>query len=294
MDWKILIAVLGSTILGAILLMGTLFSIVSAHPVEQSRMLTANVKSPGIYVITLPKTERMSSDFSNLVILQNGEKVPFWIEGVSKHWAKIWMKVNKPGNVAFTTSNRRYSGEGAKVFPVFDDFTRLESRKWRVINELPQIKAWERISRIRRCMESTVKDGKLIAENGKPFGKCKLVFEEHLKKIAVVKMKASGNFEIGFEGMKKSVLILTNSFRSKGWKLEFRVNRRVLRRMNVPETRGWFTLEVKPETLKINGKSLEIGKFEPRRFFLSVGTPGRVELDYVYSLNDYKKVVIER
>ncbi len=280
MDSKILLAVIGSTLIGALLIVSLIVS---------GREASFYIDHPGIYVLNVPRFDGVNRDFSNLRMLENGKDIPFWVESFDEKSAKVWIRLKKPGKVSITATNRMYRGRGVEVFPVFDDFS--DGLKfWRLKNDLPQTVKFKRMPKTRKCMRLSVKDGHLLLENGRPFGKCRVEFERDLLKTAKIRLRASGRFEIIFSGRDSGSFVLENPFDKRGWEARFIVRGKTVGKVNLKPLNGWFFIKLSKGKVYLGDRLLNLGRFSPKRLSLSVGTPGRVEIDYVYSLNDYREV----
>ncbi len=284
MDSKILLAVIGSAVIGAVLMVSSLVS---------GNSLSIHITHPGIYRLRVPKFDGVNRDFSNLKITERGKEIPFWVESFDDESAKVWVNLKEPGRISITTTNRMYRGKGLDVFPVFDDFSN-GLKLWRVKNDLPQVGKLRRMPRTRECMGVSVKGGHLILENGRPFGKCWMELEKDLLRTVKIRLKVYGRFELSFSDRKSSRLVLENPFDKGGWEVKLLVSGKTVKKEEIKPIDGWFYIKLANGKFYLEDRKLNIGGFSPKRLSLSLGIPGRIEVDYVYSLNSYGEVILEK
>ena len=258
-----------------------------------SDSISFRVDSPGIYKLNIPRFGKLSWNFSDIKITENNKEIPFWIENFDKKHAEIWINVKEPGRITLKKANRMYRGNGFEVFPVFDDFSH-NLKFWRVYNELPHLRKIENMPKTKKCVDAFIKDERLVVRNGKAFKKCRVEFKKDLLKITKIRLKASGIFEIMFSSEKSRDLTLESSLGEKTWALIFKAKGKTMRKTNLKPTDKWFDITISNGKVFIGSQKITTGSFTPKRISLSVGPIGKIEIEYLYSLNKYKEVRFEK
>lgn len=258
-----------------------------------SDSISFRVDSPGIYKLNIPRFGKLSWNFSNVKITENNKEIPFWIENFDKKHAEIWINVKESGRIALKKANRMYRGNGFEVFPVFDDFSH-NLKFWRVYNELPHLRKIENMPKTKKCADVFINDKKLVVRNGKPFKKCRIEFKKDLLKITKIRLRVSGIFEIMFSDEKSRGLALESSFGEKTWVLIFKVRGKTMKKINLKPTDKWFDITISNGKVFVGSQKIMTGNFTPKRISLSVGFVGKIEIEYLYSLNKYKEVRFEK
>ena len=87
---------------------------------------------------------------------------------------------------------------------------------------------------------------------------------------------------------------MESPFDKKGWEIRLVVKRKTLKKVNLPSVNGWFYIRFSNGKLFLGNRKVNVVDFSPKRLYISAGFPGKVEVDYLYSLSDYKEVVLRR
>lgn len=244
----------------------------------------------GVYRVFVPRLEGLNEDFSNLRV----DGADFWVEGVEKEGAWVWMKVVGRRKVVFGKGSAKQSPE--KIFTFFDDFQSFDRGKWGVVNLLPSLPKMEEMPKKRGCFDIGVKDGVLTIKGGKSAVHCRIVSRGKLGKVVMIRFKGSGDFEVGFEDGTGREVVLKGFGGS--WRLEERVGdlpkMRSLSSKEVKPSSGWVTLRLLEGQVEIGDESLEVKNFRPMFVFMRSGFLGRLEVDWVLSVEGFEEVEIGR
>jgi hypothetical protein len=251
--------------------------------------------SVGVYKIMLknPLSENMS-------VYLNGSPVPFWVENENT----IWAKFDDGGCVRIKRDENAFQNP-QNVFLFFDDFKAFDREKWVIINEKPTALKSE-IAGGRKelmpqkfsCLDVKISNGVLNLKSSKNSVRCRLYSKSTLGKTVTLRFRAWGGFEIGFKSKTGIEISLASQPTEKKWNIVEKLagpKGKTIFSKNIDPYNGWMTLSFENGKVFLNGiLVLEDEKFIPGSIFISAHMPGEVEVDYVYSLDEYREVRIEK